>query len=298
MAVAPRGDDEVPAFWRALGLPGLVDVHTHFMPQRLLDAVWAYFDSAGPLIGRPWPITYREPEEERVARLRALGVRRFTALCYPHKPGMAAGLNSWCEDFARRTPDCVPSATFFPESDAVDYVAQAMSAGARIFKAHVQVGGYDPRDPLLDGVWGLLAEAQVPVVAHVGSGPVDRPGMTGPGPIGAVLARHPSLVLVVAHLGAPEYAGFLDLAARFPGVHLDTTMAFTPFFEAIAPFPPDLRPRLAALADRIVLGSDFPNIPHAYAEQLAGLTRLDLGDGWMRSVCWANGMRLLGEVTG
>jgi hypothetical protein len=297
MAAVPASDDDVPAFWQALGLPGLVDVHTHFMPQRLLDAVWAYFDSAGQLLGRAWPIRYREPEEERVARLRVLGVRRFTALCYPHKPGMAAALNAWCEEFGGRTPDCVPSATFFAEPDAVTYVASALTAGARVFKAHVQVGGYDPRDPLLDGVWGQLADAQVPVVAHVGSGPVDRPGMTGPGPIGAVLDRHPSLVLVVAHLGAPEYAGFLDLAERYPGVHLDTTMAFTPFFEAIAPFPPDLRPRLAELVDRIVLGSDFPNIPHAYADQLAALTRLDLGDGWLRSVCWDNGVRLLGGVT-
>jgi hypothetical protein len=154
MAAAPASDDDVPAFWQALGLPGLVDVHTHFMPQRLLDAVWAYFDSAGPLLGRAWPIRYREPEEARVARLRALGVRRFTALSYPHKPGMAAALNAWCEEFARRTPDCAPSATFFAEPDAVTYVASALTAGARVFKAHVQVGGYDPRDPLLDGVWG------------------------------------------------------------------------------------------------------------------------------------------------
>ena len=36
-------------------LPEIIDIHTHFMPQRVLDKVWAYFDSAGPLIGRPWP---------------------------------------------------------------------------------------------------------------------------------------------------------------------------------------------------------------------------------------------------
>ena len=42
-------------------------------------------------------------------------------------------------------------------------------------------------------------------------------GFTGPGPIGEVLARHPRLALVFAHLGAPEYEGFLDLAAADPG---------------------------------------------------------------------------------
>jgi uncharacterized protein len=60
------------------------------------------------------------------------------------------------------------------------------------------------------------------------------------------------------------------------------------------PLPPALRPRLAGLADRIVLGSDFPNIPYPYAVQLESLQRLDLGDDWLRAVCWDNGARLLG----
>jgi predicted TIM-barrel fold metal-dependent hydrolase len=51
--------------------------------------------------------------------------------------------------------------------------------------------------------------------------------------------------------------------------------------------------RLSGLRDRIVLGSDFPNIPYAYAHQLEALTRLDLGDDWLRAVLWENGARLL-----
>ncbi len=46
------GDERVGAFWRELGLPGLIDVHTHFMPERVMAKVWAYFDAAGPLVGR------------------------------------------------------------------------------------------------------------------------------------------------------------------------------------------------------------------------------------------------------
>jgi hypothetical protein len=98
---------------------------------------------------------------------------------------------------------------------------------------------------------------------------------------------------VIAHLGMPEYAEHLALAERYPNVHLDTTMACTPFTEALMPLPPELRPRLAGLRDRIVLGSDFPNIPHPYAVQLESLERLDLGDDWLRTVCWHNGARLL-----
>lgn len=290
----PRTDDEVPSFWRALGLPGLIDIHTHFLPQNVLDKVWAYFDRQGPLVGRPWPITYRFDEDRRVALLRAFGVRRFTAMVYPHKPAMAEWLNSWAADFAGRVPDNVHSATFFPEPAAARYVPAAIADGARIFKAHVQVGGYDPRDRLLDPVWGALADARVPVVVHCGSGP--RPGAyTGPAIFEEVLARHPQLPAVIAHLGMPEYREFLELAERYDRVHLDTTMAFTDFVvESGAPWPPELTARLRGVQHKVLLGSDFPNIPHTYAHQLAALAALDLGDDWLRAVCHDNAARLLG----
>jgi predicted TIM-barrel fold metal-dependent hydrolase len=286
------GDEDVPALWRALGLPGLVDLHVHFMPKNVLDKVWAYFDAAGPRVGAPWPIEYRTDEADRLARLRALGVRAFPSLLYPHRPQMAAWLNAWAAGFAAEHPDVLHTATFFPEPEAAAYVQDALDRGARVFKAHVQVGAYDPRDPLLEPVWGLLAEAGTPVVVHCGGGPV--PGaFTGPGPFGEVLERHPGLTAVIAHMGMPEYGEFLDLADRFAAVHLDTTMAFTDFTEQRMPFPPALRPRLLALAERIVLGTDFPNTPYAYSHQLDALVRLDLGDGWLRGVLHDNGARLL-----
>ena len=55
------------------------------------------------------------------------------------------------------------------------------------------------------------------------SGPVAG-RHTGPGPISRLLARHPRLPLIVAHMGMPEYAEFLDLADRYPEVRLDTTI--------------------------------------------------------------------------
>ncbi|WP_345016080.1 amidohydrolase family protein [Actinomadura keratinilytica] len=285
---------EVRRFWERLGLPGLVDVHTHFMPERVLHKVWHYFDSNGELIGGlDWPITYRKQEAERTALLRGFGVRAFTAMLYPHKPGMARWLNGWAADFARRTPDCLHTATFYPEPDVAAYVREAVEAGARVFKAHVQVGAYDPTDELLQRVWGMLAEARIPVVIHCGSGPV--PGKhTGPEPIARVLARHPRLRLIIAHLGMPEYEEFLDLAERYEQVRLDTTMAFTGFTEQLMPFPRRALPRLAGLGDRVLLGSDFPNIPYPYVQQLQALEALGLGREWLRAVCHDNAAELFG----
>ena len=116
-----------------------------------------------------------------------------------------------------------------------------------------------------------------------------------------LLRRHPRLTAVIAHAGAPEYAEFLELAERFERVHLDTTMVFTPFFEEMAAYPRDLLPRLRelGLAGKVLLGSDFPNLPYPYAEQLASLARLDLGEDWLRGACWHNPAALLGvDATG
>ncbi|MEU4339097.1 amidohydrolase family protein [Micromonospora lupini] len=289
----PAEDARVPEFWGALGLPGLADVHVHFLPPRLLRRVWEYFDAAGPLVGTEWPIRYRWSDPDRVAHLRHLGVRAFSALAYAHRPGMAADLNRWTLRFARDTPDCLPSATFFPEPGVAAYVDAALTGGARLFKVHVQVGGFSPTDPALDEVWGTLADAGVPVVVHAGHAPVGTTH-TGPTPFADLLARHPRLVAVVAHLGAPDYRAFLDLAESYERVRLDTTMAFTPFFDRFVPFPADELPRLRdlGLAGKVLLGSDFPNIPYPYADQLTGLARLNLGDDWLRAVCWNNAATL------
>jgi hypothetical protein len=145
----------------------------------------------GPLVGRPWPIAYRRPQEQRLRHLRDLGVRAFATLLYAHKPQMAASLNDWVSDVAQ----------------------------------------------------------------------------------------------------------LLGLADRYPSVHLDTTMVFVDFFggaEAQAATARALAPRLDALRDRVLLGSDFPNIPYAYAHQIEALDRVGLGPDWMREVLWHNGARIFG----
>ena len=281
------------AFADALGLPGLADLHTHFLPPRVMAKVRAQFDAAGPLIGRPWPLHYRDEDDALVETLRAFGVRHFTALPYAHRPGMAEFLNDWAAGFAERVPEAAVCGTFFPEPGAAAYVASRSGAGphrVQVWKVHVQVGGFDVTDPLLDEAWGVVADTGTPVVLHAGSGPV-RTEHTGPEPVAALLARHPRLRLVIAHAGAPEYADFLRLAETHERVALDTTMAFTPFFEEMGgAYPPELLPRLRdlGLAGKVHLGSDFPNIPYPYGDQLDALARLGLGEEWLRAVCWSN----------
>jgi predicted TIM-barrel fold metal-dependent hydrolase len=90
----------------------------------------------------------------------------------------------------------------------------------------------------------------------------------------------------------PEYHEFLDLAERYERVMLDTTMAFTAFAEAVAPCPASVLPRLEDLGDRILLGTDFPNIPYSYGHALRALEHTGLGTAWLRAVCHDNAARL------
>jgi uncharacterized protein len=294
----PVDDGDVPRWIAELGLPGLVDMHVHFMPDRVQRKVWAFFDEGERHYGMPWPIVYRYDEPTRVQVLRDLGVLRFAPLAYPHKPGMAEWLTGWELDFARRTPEAVPTATLYPEPGVERYLGAALEAGARCVKVHVQVGSFDPADPVLDPAWRLIAGAGVPVVVHCGHGPV-RGAHTGLDVFEQVLRAHPELVAVLAHSGMPDYRGAVRLAGRYPHVHLDTTMVGTAFMDDRMPLPEDWPELLVTLGDRMVLGTDYPQIPYRYVEQLRvvhGWAAADqrLGVPFLRRVLHDTPARLLG----
>jgi uncharacterized protein len=284
-------DDDVPAFLAALGLPGIVDAHVHFLPERLQQAVWAWFDSLEP----PWPVTYRASEQERLATLARVGVRHHTALAYAHRPGMLTFLNDHTMGLAAAVPAVIPAFTIYPEPGVAAETARRLSDGGRCVKVHLQVGGFDATDPRLDDAWALIEAARTPVVLHAGavSDGSGNEQWCGPEPVRRLLGRFPGLRLVVAHLGAPDCTEFVAIAEEHAGIWLDTAMIFTdpPY---LGPPPVHLLGRLAALGDRVVFGSDFPTIPHAFAAQVAGLAQLGLGDDWLRGVLWHNGIRLFG----
>jgi len=282
-------DDEVPGFLAALGIPGIVDAHVHFLPDNVQDAVWQWFDRLTP----PWPVTYRSPTAERLAVLAQAGVRHHTALAYAHRPGMLRYLNEHTLGLAADVPAVIPTFTIFPEPGVGAETARCLAAGGRCVKVHLQVGGFDAVDPQLDDAWRQLADAGTPIVLHAGA-VADGSGnerWCGPEPVRRLLARFPGLRLVIAHMGAPDEDAFVEMAERHPGLWLDTAMIFTdpPY---LGPTPLHLVDRLRALGDRIVFGSDFPTIPHPFAAQVSGLAALGLGDDWLRDVLWHNGRRL------
>jgi uncharacterized protein len=287
----PTQDDEVASFARALGLPGIVDIHVHLLPHRLQEAVWAYFDR---LDDPAWPIIYRDDEAARFARLRDLGVVSHTALAYAHKPGVAEWCNHHTLAAADAHPQVLPTFTFHPEDEVERYVDDAITRGGRIAKVHLQVGRFHATDPRLTPIWSRLETERIPAVVHASAvyGVDGGHEYCGPDAVRALLDRHPDLLVIVAHLGLPDGEGFVRLAEQVPTLRLDTTMALTdpPYFE---PVPVALLPRLAALHDRILFGSDFPTIPHNYVAAVRGLAQLGLDAAGLRRVLHDNAVELV-----
>jgi uncharacterized protein len=59
------------------------------------------------------------------------------------------------------------------------------------------------------------------------------------------------------------------------------------------PFPRQHLRRVMALGDRILFGSDFPNIPYGYSDAMRVLTALDgVDDDWLRGVLHHNAARV------
>ncbi|UKA68553.1 amidohydrolase [Arthrobacter sp. FW306-05-C] len=292
VALAPRLDMEIRPYLDSLGLPGIIDLHVHFMPSQVLEKVWAFFDRVADSGAPAWPITYRASEEERVRILRDMGVKAFTTLNYAHRPGMAQWLNDYSAAFALSHADAIHSATFYPEPDVENVVRQSLKQGARIFKVHIQVGGFSPLDPQLAPAWKLIEDSAAPVVIHCGNGP-HAGEYTGLEPIRELIRRYPALVLIIAHAGLPEYREFAELAANNPHVYLDTTMVGTSYMEQVAPIPPGYVDILAGLSHKVVFGTDFPSIPYSYSHQIQVLESWGLGSRWMKNALWHTPRALL-----
>ena len=60
LAEVAAEDAALPSYLARLGLPGLVDIHVHFMPEPVLRKVWRYFDEVASLGGPTRPPEQRE----------------------------------------------------------------------------------------------------------------------------------------------------------------------------------------------------------------------------------------------
>ena len=255
-------------------LPPVTDAHVHLFPDRVFDALWRWFDE------HAWPIRYRLHADEVVAFQRARGVEHLVALTYSHKPGMARALNAWLAEGWAGRDDVTALGSVLPgEPDAAGIVREAFALGLGGIKLHCHVQCFAPDDPAVAEVYQACADAGRPLVMHAGREPkspayrCDPHALCSVDRVEAVLRDHPRLKLCVPHLGADEFESYAALLDRHDNLWLDTTMAVAGFF----PGPqPDVGPLLAAHSERILYGTDFPNVPFAWDRELKRIAGLGL----------------------
>ena len=181
MTVQPPVDDaDVPRYWRELGLPGLIDTHVHFLPERVQAKVWQYFAEGEKhygvaLAARLRPARGRAGRDPRPARRAGLPDAAVSAqgrhgrLAQRLVGGVRAAAGRRCCSRPRSTPSRRRPSTSPRRSSAGPGSSRCTSRWAR----------FDPRHELLDAVWGRLEETGTPVVIHCGSGPL-KGEHTGP----------------------------------------------------------------------------------------------------------------------
>ncbi|MFH1539142.1 MAG: amidohydrolase family protein, partial [bacterium] len=145
-------------------------------------------------------------------------------------------------------------------------------------------------DPSMYPVFELMVERGKWFLVHAGTAPYPNE-FTHLDHLEKLLKDFPALNCIVAHMGGYDFERALELLDIYPNLYLDTTMIFvkTYVFDASYPLPAE---RLLPHQDRILFGSDFPNIPYDYAEAVDGLLRLGLGDEFLKKVFRDNALRI------
>jgi predicted TIM-barrel fold metal-dependent hydrolase len=249
--------------------PFVVDAHVHIFPHDIFTSIWQWFDE------NAWPVRYQLSTSRVLDYLLSRGVSHIIALQYAHKPGISRRLNSYMVKKCREFPGTVTGmATVFPgEKDAEDIIREAFSSGLGGVKLHAHVQCFDMNAGEMEVIYDLCESEKKPIIMHVGREPKSKAYRCDPHKLCSaekleqVLKKHPGLKICVPHFGFDEISAYTKLIEKYDNLWLDTTMVLTDYFQIEEAIKID-RLRL----DRIMYGSDFPNIPYAWDRELKWLS--------------------------
>jgi uncharacterized protein len=265
----------------------VIDIHTHLMPERLFRAVRAH------LRANLWRPFYDAPTDELVKTVLDAGISRFAFMAYAHRAEMSRSLNHWVANVqATFAPHAIGFGTFHPDDEAllpelVDEAFSAAKLGLRGAKLDPQVGRFALDDARLYPLYERASDYGALLLMHAGRRPEPNE-YVGARAFARLMRRFPHLKVIVAHAGADEFDAFFDLCGLYEGVHLDTAMVFNKYLGG----PPPIQ-RVLEFQDRVVFGSDFPNIPYRLETALEAILSLRLGRTLEEKLLCTNAARLL-----
>lgn len=272
------------------GLPPVVDAHVHVFPDSLFSAIWEWFDR------NAWKVRYRLRAADVVSFLVSRGIRNIVALQYAHKPGVSRELNRFMAELCERLPMVSGLASVFPgEADSAAILQEAFQSGLAGVKLHAHVQCFDMNSPEMNIIYKTCSDWGKPLVMHAGREPKSPAYACDPYQICSaeklenVLKAFPALKICVPHLGFDEHRTYQGLMERYDNLWLDTAMVMTDFFPGYT--APDLS---AFRKDRILYGTDFPNIPFAWDRELKEIVKARLPERNLERLLGKNAAELFG----
>jgi uncharacterized protein len=273
-------------------LPFMVDAHVHLFPDVFFSAIRQWFDRFA------WPIRYRLTSTEVIEFLLSRGVGHIVGLHYSHRPGMATFLNTHMAQLCSQYPQLTGTATVFPgEEGAGTILEDAFRQGLVGVKLHAHVQFFHLDSPEMNEIYQVCSTCNQPLVMHVGREPrnPDYPYDLDPHVIcrgdilEEVIRNYPRLKVCVPHLGADEFTLYRRLLDRYDNLWTDTTMVLADYL------PVEGMPPLEEYRhDRILFGTDFPNIPYAWDRELRHLCQMGLPENLLEQILGKNASHFFG----
>ena len=276
-----------------------IDTHVHIevgddghtaLPTDLAEAAAKYFRTDGMV---PTLDAIADYYRERKMAAVVFTVDAEWNLSHPPISGVEV-----IEGAARNNDVLIPFGSVDPRRpDAVERVhALVTEHGARGFKFHPTVQGFDPSDESYYPVWKAVEQLGVPALFHTGQTGIGagtpggrglKLGLSNPMLLDVVAASFPALQIIMAHPSVPWQDEAISVATHKSNVWIDLS-GWSPKY-----FPPQLvRAANSLLKQKVLFGSDFPLIsPDRW---LTDFAELDLKPEVRPLITKENAVRLLG----
>ncbi len=267
------------------GVDKLIDTHVHVFPDNILEAIWWWFDNYA------WPIRYKLKSDELIEFLLERGVDHIIALQYAHKPDVAGYLNNFMKKIVDKYEGKVTGlASVLPgEKGSEEILKDAFESGLSGVKLHSHVQCFEMLSEGMDIVYDTCQRYNKPLVIHAGREPKSPEYACDPHElcdvklVKSVLDNYPDLKLCVPHLGVDEYSEYKELIEKYDNLWLDTAMVITDYLPVENPH------KLANMRlDRIMYGTDFPNIPYAWDRELKEILEMNMDKDDLNKILWEN----------
>jgi predicted TIM-barrel fold metal-dependent hydrolase len=147
----------------------------------------------------------------------------------------------------------------------------------------------------MDEVYAVCSDSGKPLIMHVGREPKSEAYACDPYAlcrvegVKQVLDRWPDLHLCVPHLGADEFDAYRRLIETRDTLWLDTSVSLADYVPLGTPSPLE-----SYRSDRIMFGTDFPNLPYAWDREIRRVAAMGLSPQRLERFLWRNAAEFYG----